>query len=394
MILRPVFLNKLLVVALAVVGIATAVPIGVRACPFCNAVKPTLAQSREAATVVVLGEATDAPAGKTAAPQTFRIHTALKGPKRVSGETLRIAADAPVKSGTLALLLGNPAVAPAPSLKDAPAELQWTAIPLDEVAYAYVMQSPDLRQPSVKRLSYFSRFLEHANPQIAEDALAEFAQASFDQTAEVADRLPMADLRKWLGDPAISPARKGFYGLALGLAKNDADRALNRQLLREKITAKDDDFRAGFDGILAGYLLLTGQSGLDLIEARYFANPKAADGDVRHALKAVRFYDQYGHEIRTERITAAVAHLLDRPEFAGEAITDLARWQDGSSLDRIAGLYGNKAYSDPDTRRAIVGYLKTCAKPEAAAALAKLRESDPKGIAAAEEYLSILSGGK
>ena len=33
----------------------------------------------------------------------------------------------------------------------------------------------------------------------------------------------MADLRRWLVDPQVPPARKGFYGLALGLA-TDAGR--------------------------------------------------------------------------------------------------------------------------------------------------------------------------
>ena len=44
---------------------------------------------------------------------------------------------------------------------------------------------------------------------------------------------------------------------------------------------------AGFDGLLGGYLLLTGPKGLELLDSRYFANPKAAIGDVEHAMRAL-----------------------------------------------------------------------------------------------------------
>jgi len=158
--------------------------------------------------------------------------------------------------------------------------------------------------------------------------------------------------------------------------------------------APANDFRAGFDGILAGYLLLAGKPGLELIESRYLANPKAADGDVRHALKAVRFYHDYGKEIDSARLAAAVVHVLDRPEFAAEAITDLSRWQDWSILGQVAGYYQRKEYADPTTRHAIVAYLKQCPKAEAAEQLDHLRQFDPQGVAEAEKYLSIFSGGK
>lgn len=373
------------------------------ACPFCNAVKPTLAQQREAATVVVLAEATDS--ASTGDKQSFAVHKILKGKDRVAGETLSIVADPAVKSGSLALLLANPAAPKASSagigaLKDPTPRavdasvLAWTAIPLDEVAYAYVAGEPDLRQPSSKRLAFFARFLESSNSLLADDAIAEFAQASFDQTAEVADRLPMENIRHWIVDPHVPQDRKGFYGLTLGLAKSDQERSKNRELLRQLVLEKADDFRAGFDGVLAAYLLLTGRDGLKLIDERYFSNPKAADGDVRHALKAARFYDQYGHDMKTAELAAAVEHLLARPEFAAEVTTDLARWQDWTATKRIAGLYQEPAYSDADTRRAIVGFLKVCPTADAAEALNALRRADPKGVAAAEEYFSAISGGR
>jgi hypothetical protein len=357
-----------------------------QACPFCNAVKPTLAQQREAAVAAFVGEPVDKPSGDRPASQSFKIHRVLKGKESLGAGPLRLAPDLPVKEGSLVLMLGNGAADA--GLKD----LQWTAIPLDESAYAYVVQSPDLRQPSARRLNFFSRFLEHPNPLLADDAYLEFGHATYDQTAEVADHLSMSELRRWLADPQVPPERKGFYSLALGFAKTEADRAQNRRLLRERIMAPANDFRAGFDGVLAGYLLLDGSRALKLIESRYLADLKAADGDVRGALKALGFYHDFGHDGRPERIAAAVARVLERPEFAAEAITDLARWNDWAVAAQVASLYERKGYADPFVRRSIVGYLKTCPEPQAAAALDDLRRLDPKGVADAEKYLSVYTG--
>jgi hypothetical protein len=363
------------------------------ACPFCNAVRPTLAQQRDSATVVALAEALDNPTDKSnsiaARPQSFEIHAVLKGKKRLAnGAELHLAADAPVAKGSLALLLAS-------GTDDAPlAQLQWTAVPLDETAYAYVFREPTLLVPQPERLKFFARYLENRNPTVADDALQEFAHASFDDTVRAARTLPMADLRRWLTDPQVPPERKGFYGLALGLAPNPADRRANEVLLHEQIVARANDFRAGFDGILGGYLLLTGNRGLDLLDSRYFANPKAAIGDVQHAMRALRFYHQFGHAIDPLRQAAALSHALARPEFAAEAITDLARWQYWPVEPQVASLYEKKNYADPVIHRAIVGYLKACPKSEAAAALVRLRTADPAGVADAEKWLEIFTGAK
>jgi hypothetical protein len=372
---------------LAVAAILTSAA-AAQACPFCNAVKPTLAQARDGAAAAFIAEAgalDSAPGGK----QTFLLHNVLIAPKRWGKlESLSVPTDGPLKEGTLALLLGNGAA-------DAdPDQLQWTATALDEASCAYVGRAPSLRTPPAKRLAYFAKYLEHANPLIAEDAFLEFAHASFDDTVQAVPSLRMTDLRAWLVDKHVPPERKGFYGLALGLAATPADRRQNEALLRGQILAPAIDFRAGFDGVLGGYLLLTGPRGLELIESRYFANPKAANGDVRHAMRALRFYHEYGHGIPAERQSEAIAHVLDRPEFAAEAITDLARWQYWTVLPRLADLYQRKEYADPLIGRAIVGYLRVCPQPAAAKALDHLRRVDPRGVAEAESYWDVFSSGK
>ncbi|HEV3137876.1 MAG TPA: hypothetical protein VGZ26_08220, partial [Pirellulales bacterium] len=125
---------------------------------------------------------------------------------------------------------------------------------------------------------------------------------------------------------------------------------------------------------------------------RYLANPRAADGDVRHAMTALRFYHEYGHEIPLDRLQQAMRHVLARSEFAAAAITDLARWKDWGALEQIVNLYSRAGYGQPAIRRAIVGYLMACPEAASEKALARLRQLDPEGIAAAEQILSRASG--
>jgi hypothetical protein len=150
---------------------------------------------------------------------------------------------------------------------------------------------------------------------------------------------------------------------------------------------------ASFDKVQPGCAGQQQVSAQHAVEARYLANPRAADGDVRHALTALRFYYEYGHEIPKDRLKVALRHLLDRPEFAASAITDLARWKDWDSLDRIVALYTREGFVQPTTGRAIVGYLLACPNRDAKLALERLRKSDPEGVQAAQRALTKTTSG-
>jgi hypothetical protein len=349
-------------------------------CPFCTALAPTLCQLREQAAVVALAEV-ESPLG--ARPSRLRLHRVLVGADRLKAkDSLEITLSSAPGPGSLLLLFGTGG--PAAGV----GELAWNAVPMNEVSYAYFARAPSLKTPTAERLRYFAPFLEHREPLVAEDAYLEFGHAPFDQVARVAELLPMNRLRAWLRDPRVTPERKGFYGLALGLGTAGNERTTNAEFLRQLILAPEDDFRAGFDGTLGGYLLLSAEKGLELVDDRYLANPLAADGDVRHAMTALRFYHEFGHEIQPDRLQQAMRHVLARNEFSAAAITDLARWKDWGALAQIVELYSRAGYGQPAIHRAIVGYLLACPEPGAAKALARLRQLDPEGIVAAEQILS------
>jgi hypothetical protein len=346
------------------------------ACPFCTAVAPSLAQLREQADIVLLAEVLE-----TGKPPLLRVHRTVKGKSPVSGDSpLRATVDADLLQGTLALLFGS-------ANGDA---IRWHAVPANETVAGYFFASPSLRTPERERLPYFAGYLEHPEDAIAADAYNELGRAPFDVVSQLGDAAPSEKLRAWIVGPAVPPARKGLYGLLLGLAKDEAARRENARLLQKQIEAGASDFRAGFDGMIGGYLLLAGAPGLKLIESRLLSNPKAAVGDVRHAMTALRFYHEYGNQISSERLSSALALVLKRPEFAEAAITDLARWQAWKYCDEIAGLYHRRGFDSSELRRAIVGYLRTCPSACCGTALADLRQSDPTGVANAESILEKL----
>ncbi len=355
------------------------------ACPFCTALKPTLCERRESAAIAVLAEFVSADGEAKA----FRVHQALVGKSRLAGESeLRIAVDWQGKAGALALLFAE---GDADAALD---DLEWSAVGVNETSFAYVARAPSLRTKADERLAYFVPYLQHDDAVIADDVYQEFGHAPLEEIARISDRLPFDKLRRWLVDREIPQERKGFFGVALGLATMDADRRANLATLEKVMDADESDFRAGFDGVLGGYLLLRGEEGLAEVGRRYLADPKAAEGDTRHAVSAVRFFYEHDRAIDRERFREAVRPLLDRPPFAAAAVLDLARWKDWASLAKVAKLYDAADYPQPSTREAVVAYLLACPEDAAATMLAEIRGRDPKGVAAAEMKVGPIAPAK
>lgn len=360
------------------------------ACPFCTAVKPSLVQQREAADAAFLGECTAAPAeAERRGKHDFTVRRRFAGDLPPVGKTVAsVQLDEPIKAGTLALVLAERAA-------EQGGALQWRAISLNELEFAYIAAAPDLRTPSAKRLKYFARYLEHADALVAEDAYAEFGHAPYDTVSSAATELNPTKLRSWIANTAIDSDRKGFYGLALGLTARGEARDANIALLKQLLTAEakpGSDFRAGFDGLVGGYLVATGRVGIELVTTNFLTNPQAAVGDVRQAHKALRFYYEFGPPEQRPAIAAAVEKLLERPADAAAAIVDLGRWQHWSALDRIFALYDQQEFAASDIRRAIIGYLRNCPLPAAERVLENLRRRDPKAIKTAEAELDALTG--
>jgi hypothetical protein len=272
----------------------------------------------------------------------------------------------------------------------------WSVIPVNELQAAYYLRAPSLREPAATRLRYFAKFLEHTDRPIADDAYLEFAHAPFDVVRQVAPQVPGSSLRRWLESEDVLDQRKGLYALMLGLSPDSPNALTNAEYLRQRVEAQagesqqGSDFRAGFDGVVGGYLAATGTAGLDVIDDRFLDNPAAAEGDLRHIVTALRFAHEFLPEIPPRRVGESMLRLLDRRGFTAAVIVDLARWRDTGALGRIAEQYQPAA--DAAVRRAVIGYLVSLQTPEADQHLEQLRAHDPEGVASAERYFEQYGG--
>ncbi len=340
------------------------------ACPFCGAVGQPLASRRDAAAAVAVGEA----AGPTslqpegALMQPFRLRQRLAG-RGLLPEEITATVTAPVQ-GTAAVFLSH---------TGPDGNREATAIEADETRLGYVATAPAVDQAAAERLRWFARRLEHPDSVIAEDAFAEFGQAAFEAVREAADALPAARLRAWVSDPGISQQRRGFYGLALGLVANadPGEREACRQVLLRLVDLPADDFRAGFDGILAGVLVADGEAGLDAMSDRGLLEPSARPVEKRQMLAVLRFaWESLADEIPRDRIARATARLLESPVTAAEAAIDLARYRWWDATSEVAELWGRLGDDDPLVRRAVAGYLTACPEPAARRHEAAIRDLD------------------
>jgi hypothetical protein len=319
--------------------------------------------------------------GEAVSAKSFRIDQVLQGREALGNVTEATAADetALAKPGELAILLGKKS-----------AEWSWEVIPTDETSAAYYARMPEVARPWDERLRYAAKFLEHRDPQVADDVYRQFGRAPFDAVAAAVDAYDYVKVRAWLADPQVPDDRKGFFGLLLGLANDEATRRANLAVLHDRARQEASEFRAGFDGVLGGLLWAEGEKALDWIDERLLKNPHAAEGDVRHAQTALRFYQQYGKQIPAGRFKRSLALLLDRPATAPGAIQDFTRRQDWEFIDRCEKLFTASPGDDPTLDRAVVGYLLVCPQPSATAALRRLRDKASRRVAEAEHYLSLL----
>ena len=267
-----------------------------------------------------------------------------------------------------------------------------TTIELSPACRDYITEAPAIDADSRKRLAYYIRFLEHSEQLIAIDAYSEFANASYQQVADIRDLMSREKLRSWLESAETTPgrdARVGLYGLMIGLCGNQRD----AEFLRTEILSTTET-RLGFNGLVAGYLILSGQDGLNVINQEIIANEHVEFSQRFAVMESLRFlWDYKQNQISKNELRRSLRMMLMEPQLTGLVVTDLARWKDWSSLEQIVRLYDRPDYDDLDTKRTIVRYLIAASnsqdvdvQADADRHLSKIRISDPKIIASAKRY--------
>lgn len=373
----------------AALFLAASAPVSVLACPFCSAPSLTLTEQLSGADAAVLvkwvggtaAKATDAGSTDFEVIEVVRQSEAGKLQKGSKVNLIRYRSG---KMGDLFLLLGTVGAG----------NVEWgSPLEVTQAGYEYMKNSPKPDQPAVKRLTYFLKYLEHPDHIIGDDAFGEFANASYSDVVQLAKEMPRDKLRTWISTSSVSPGRIGLYGMMLGLCGNDDD----AKMMAAKIMEGKEDFRLGIDGVMGGYLLLTGEKGLALLDEKKLRDKKAPFSETYAAMQALRFMWQYGdNRIDHDRLRQSMRILLERPELADLVIADLARMKDWSVQSQLMELYEAEAYNIPSIKRAIVRFTLAAIKDtgakkeEGGSAAAEAIEPLPEHVVKAQACLDEL----
>lgn len=399
----------------------------VLACPFCLAPMQTWSEMVAESEVVCLAKLISVTEGSKSedAHSVLEVSAFHKGSKLLLNTTVRIEEYLYGKPGDLFLLKGSmkeatginlvetfatdsdgealtvqPAIQKVSATvesKDSVAlkSLEWDFIErVTQESYKYITEAPSLDSSAIERLTYFMPFLEHSEPLIAADAWGEFANSAYKDIAAVRSLLPREKLRTWIQQPDTSPERLGSYGMMLGLCGNDSDAAFLKQQIGQP---NADEIRFGVEGLMGGLLLLTGEEGLKFLEETRLQRSGISDLESLAAVHALQFVWTYEPEMfPKDRLRNALHPMIQNAALRELVIKDLARWNDWTLVPQLASIYETSRDEDPGAVRAIVGYLVTCKKSDAAnetqiaaatELLEEIRQQDPRVVRIVESSL-------
>lgn len=321
---------------------------------------------------------------------TYRIMEILKDSKSLLTETREVVIEEHQSGnpGDQAILFGSLGT-----------KLEWgTLIPVTKTSLDYIKSLPKRDVSPERRLEFFLSHLESADDAISADAYLELAYFPTATIKEASKKLPREKLRQWVTGKQISETRLSLYWQMLGFCGTPEDAKLMESLINQP--AKD--FRLGIDGVMAGYLLLKGEDGLELLEeTKLKTDVKTPFSETYAAFQALRFAWHYSDNIKKDRLKQSMRLLLDRPELADLAIKDLARWKDWAVQDRVIALYDKKAFDDAAVKRAVVWYTLACSRDtsqnseyaaKASDHLMTLRQKDPVTVEKVERFYKSLHG--
>jgi hypothetical protein len=345
-------------------------------CPFCTAASQTLRQELQSMDAIAIGRLETDGRKDIDGQAEFKIEKVLSGENLLKvDQAIQATYFGPGRSAKKFLLMGVD-----------PRDLVWSSpLPLTADGEKYIEKIRSLPDNPVERLAFYQQYFEHADSMLARDCYDEFALAPYSDVVLLKDKMDREQLLKWVQDPSKSPDRKRLYYTMLGICGKPEDAKTFESL----ITSPNPEARAGLDALLAAYLTIKGESGLKLIEDRFFHDKETQYADIYSAVMALRFHGTEINQLPKESITKTMHHLLDRPELADLVIPDLARWGDWSQLDRLTEMFEKANDENSWVKVPVINYLRACPLPEAKEKLAKLEKLDPAAIKRAKTFFPI-----
>lgn len=355
------------------------------ACPFCSSIALTFTEQLNANEIAVVAELVEPPPppepdedGFLEYPQgKFRIVGILKGDKFVKNDDVfetQLVGTHPV--GQKFLIMGVN-----------PPRVSWT-IPMkaSDRVFKYLKDIQKLPEKGPDRLVFFQDYFENEEPMLAFDAYDEYAKAPYEDLIAMKQKMNRPALLGWIKDVEnVTVSRRRLYLTMLGVCGKKED----AKILEEYLKSGDRKKQGGLDALIACYLTLMGEEGVQLIEEKFLKDPQVDYVDIVATVSALRFHATETDIVPQKRIVAAVRLLLDRPRMADLIIADLARWKDWSVKEKLVKMFKEADADSNWIRIPIVTYLRACPHPEAATYIEELSKIDPEAVNRADFYLGF-----
>ena len=269
------------------------------ACPFCSAINLTFAEQIKSNDVVVIAKLIEIPEpvvdpDAELPKSVFEITDVIKGNDVVgTGMQVRSLLVGRYPIGNEFLIMGVD-----------PPNVSWsTPMKASKRVVTYLQKIQSLPKTGPKRLEFFQKYFEDKESVLAFDAYDEFAAAPYEDVVALKDKMDHPQLVKWIKDKNTSTNRRRLYLTMLGICGDETDIAM----LEEFIKSGDRKKQAGLDALIAAYLKLKGEAGLDLIVDKFLKPQEGVEYvDTLAAVTALRILGTEIEAIPKDRIVAAM----------------------------------------------------------------------------------------
>jgi hypothetical protein len=240
--------------------------------------------------------------------------------------------------------------------------------------------------PIGDRLRICAEYLTSPDYDVSMDAYREFARADYKDYSEMAKTLKPEVIAGWLQDPKTPAYRYGLYGSLLGHCGTKEHGELLKSMIEDP-----KKVGTGIDGLLAGYLMISRDKGLEYLKG--VLKNEREHFDLRYAaLRTVRFFWDSGPPIfKKKDLSDAASLALKHFDMADLAIEDLRRWQCWDASSKILPLFSDKDYDLTVIRRAILRYALSCPNADAVEFVRQQRARDAAWVKDVEEILHLES---
>jgi hypothetical protein len=244
-------------------------------------------------------------------------------------------------------------------------------------------------KPRVQALGHFAKYLDSADPAVAEDAFLLFAQANDREVMEAAGSLKPDVFRKLVKDSRVDAERLSLFAFLLGATGGPTDADVLWPLLQKP----DDRAVKALEGIVSGYILRRPKEG--------WAWTNATLGDPRRpfvvrwgTVRALHFLYNARPEETKKQVVHTLGLMVPHGELADVAISDLQKWKLWDHTELILKQYGRPSHAAPIVRNAILRYALTCPLPAAQTFVADRRRHEPQVIRELEEDIRFEQQGR